>query len=424
MTFVPSQVAASASLLPWPAQAKPEDKATIKKAAETMHQLQDRWTQLASKGAEGAKEILEAFSGVSYSSFTIKVPPGQSVGVDIEDRTITSVNTRKLGWSVGDTIQEINGQEAKDEETVVNYVKTAKQEGKELVFKVQRLSESPWVSLERALTNAYADVDAEVVLPEPDQVSDMFRDLKNNVNLAKDEIIEMAVVKVRMYMLNSGVVRAEPLKFKEEGVRDVVKDVFLPWYNAYRFLVQEMLIYSNLVRALPDGHPMKAKSVHFVMIPEPDMKAINPEITQAVRRMQNVVELGRTCRERRKVGLKMPLKSMTIMNKDQGFIKDVKALQKYIEEELNVVELNFRADAEITLSGTLNFKELGKRLGKDMKAVKDAVTNLSQAELVDFEKTGEITIQGHKLAGDDIQLSRKLKERPSLRISIGIYIAY
>ena len=30
------------------------------------------------------------------------------------------------------------------------------------------------------------------------------------------------------------------LKFKEDGVRDVVKDVFLPWYNAYRFLVQNV----------------------------------------------------------------------------------------------------------------------------------------------------------------------------------------
>ncbi len=29
-------------------------------------------------------------------------------------------------------------------------------------------------------------------------------------------------------------VRAETLKFKEEGVFSVVKDVFLPWYNAYR----------------------------------------------------------------------------------------------------------------------------------------------------------------------------------------------
>merc|ERR1719310_1937333 len=45
---------------------------------------------------------------------------------------------------------------------------------------------------------------------------------------------------VRMYLCNSPVVRAEPLKFKEDGVRDVVKDVFLPWYNAYRFLVQEV----------------------------------------------------------------------------------------------------------------------------------------------------------------------------------------
>ncbi len=32
--------------------------------------------------------------------------------------------------------------------------------------------------------------------------------------------------------------RTETLRFKEEGVFAVVKDVFLPWYNAYRFLVQ------------------------------------------------------------------------------------------------------------------------------------------------------------------------------------------
>ncbi|CAN8276066.1 unnamed protein product [Cochlearia groenlandica] len=43
---------------------------------------------------------------------------------------------------------------------------------------------------------------------------------------------------VRLYLINSPVVRAEPLRFKKEGVLGVVKDVFLPWYNAYRFLVQ------------------------------------------------------------------------------------------------------------------------------------------------------------------------------------------
>ena len=45
---------------------------------------------------------------------------------------------------------------------------------------------------------------------------------------------------LHLYLVNSPVVRAETLKFKESGVKDVVKDVFLPWFNAYRFLMQNM----------------------------------------------------------------------------------------------------------------------------------------------------------------------------------------
>ena len=44
----------------------------------------------------------------------------------------------------------------------------------------------------------------------------------------------------RLYLCNSPAVRADNLRFKEEGVRDVLKDVFLPWYNAYRFLMQNV----------------------------------------------------------------------------------------------------------------------------------------------------------------------------------------
>ncbi|KAI0559460.1 isoleucine--tRNA ligase cytoplasmic [Gracilaria domingensis] len=45
---------------------------------------------------------------------------------------------------------------------------------------------------------------------------------------------------LRLYLINSPVVRAEPLKFREDGVRDVVRDVMLPWFNALRFLVQNV----------------------------------------------------------------------------------------------------------------------------------------------------------------------------------------
>ena len=49
---------------------------------------------------------------------------------------------------------------------------------------------------------------------------------------------------VRLYLVNSPVVRAEPLKFREDGVSNVLKDVLKPWYNAYRFCVENCQKYS------------------------------------------------------------------------------------------------------------------------------------------------------------------------------------
>lgn len=40
---------------------------------------------------------------------------------------------------------------------------------------------------------------------------------------------------LRLYLINSPVLRAETLKFKEEGVREIVSSVLLPWYNSYKF---------------------------------------------------------------------------------------------------------------------------------------------------------------------------------------------
>lgn len=43
---------------------------------------------------------------------------------------------------------------------------------------------------------------------------------------------------LRLYLINSPVVRADNLNFQEAGVFAVVKDVFLPWYNAYRWEIR------------------------------------------------------------------------------------------------------------------------------------------------------------------------------------------
>jgi isoleucyl-tRNA synthetase len=43
---------------------------------------------------------------------------------------------------------------------------------------------------------------------------------------------------MRLYLISSPAVRAENLRFTETGVSDMVKDIFLPFFNAYRFFVQ------------------------------------------------------------------------------------------------------------------------------------------------------------------------------------------
>ena len=51
---------------------------------------------------------------------------------------------------------------------------------------------------------------------------------------------------VRLYMINSPVVRAETLKFKEDGVREIVSSVLIPWKNCYLFFEQQTALFKKL----------------------------------------------------------------------------------------------------------------------------------------------------------------------------------
>jgi len=48
---------------------------------------------------------------------------------------------------------------------------------------------------------------------------------------------------LRLYLINSPVVRAEPLRFREDGVKDIVKDVFLPLFNAAKFFTSNCNLF-------------------------------------------------------------------------------------------------------------------------------------------------------------------------------------
>ena len=50
---------------------------------------------------------------------------------------------------------------------------------------------------------------------------------------------------LRLYLINSPVVRAEPMRFTESGVKEIVARVLLPLWNSYRFFQEQTLLYKK-----------------------------------------------------------------------------------------------------------------------------------------------------------------------------------
>ncbi|KAF0975328.1 hypothetical protein FDP41_005659 [Naegleria fowleri] len=260
---------------------------------------------------------------------------------------------------------------------------------------------------------------------------------------------------LRLYLINSPVVRAEPLKFKEAGVRDVVKDVLLQWYNAYRFFVQAVRRYvtetgepfnsdiansakienimdkwivsssNSLLKAIAEE--MKAyrlynvtpkletfidhltrceASVHFEMLPQCDESKIDLEIERTVEAMQSVVKVGRTLRVRKNIPSRTPVSEFIVCNVDEDFIRRVKEMDYFIKKELNVhgniVATSDIRQYSVKLEASPDNRLLGQRLGKKFREVNQAIKSLTHEQLVQFLKTREVVLCGERITSEEL----------------------
>jgi isoleucyl-tRNA synthetase len=104
---------------------------------------------------------------------------------------------------------------------------------------------------------------------------------------------------------------------------------------------------------------------------------LNPAIEVAVSRMQAVIQLGRTARERKTLPLKFPLATITVVNSDKQYLQDVNDLKSYIIEELNVKDVALSSDSSsVVTSAKPDFDVLGKRLRGDMGKVQKAIMSM------------------------------------------------
>lgn len=176
-------------------------------------------------------------------------------------------------------------------------------------------------------------------------------------------------------------------------------------------------IYQRLLPFIPkDMRAADDQSVHFLKFPEVREELFDTVVERRVGRMQRVIDLARVSRERRTIGLKTPLKTLVVINHDQQYLDDIKSLENYICEELNVRDLVLTTDEakyNVVYSATADWPVLGKKLKKDMARVKKGLPKLTSTDVQEYVKQKFILIDGIRLEEGDLVVRRGVPEDES-----------
>ncbi len=324
---------------------------------------------------------------------------------------------------------------------------------------------------------------------------------------------------LRLCLLGSSVVRAEDLRFSEQSVREVMRTMILPLWNAYSFLVTyarvdewqpasgaaappasprnvldrwilsrleetvadvtermdayelqpSALRFSSFIGDLTNWYIRRSRrrfwksqndadkaeayeTLHYVLVTFAQLTApFIPFVTECMyrnlrtdsmpesvhlcdypttdggfrddalnRRMEHTmaaVTLGRYLRTQAAIRVRQPLPEAVLVAADAGVRADLAAMREVIAEELNVKRIEVQADEEelVDLSAKANFKRLGPRLGKRMRAAAAAVQELTAVQLRALRQGETLTIEPDaegpvEICLEDVVVHRQEKE--------------
>ncbi|MEZ4433050.1 MAG: isoleucine--tRNA ligase [bacterium] len=343
---------------------------------------------------------------------------------------------------------------------------------------------------------------------------------------------------LRAYLINSPIVRAEPLRFSEDGVREVVRTVLIPLRNAWSFLVQYanidgwhpvhgidgtptppvserpeldrwlQSVLQTLVREVntqmegyylyrvippvlgfiddltnwyirrsrrrfwrpagdPAGRADKAAayatlhetlvtfakvlapilpfvteslyqnlavepgvaehdSVHLCDYPEVDASRIDTALERQIAEIRRVVTLGRALRERHQLKVRQPLRRLTVVHHDTDVLDAIKSHAELIAEELNIkqIALSRHDDDLATLSFKPDYKQLGRKLGKQMKAAAATIATWGANEWATLRDGGTLDVEGTPISAADVIIHREPRDGVVIEVDAGLTVAF
>ena len=152
-------------------------------------------------------------------------------------------------------------------------------------------------------------------------------------------------------------------------------------------------LYADLTKGM-EGMPA---SVHLAAYPVAGETDKNLE-----RRMelaQHISSMVLSLRKKEHIIVRQPLQCITVPVTDNCLREDLENVRQLILDEVNVKELRFADANMLEKKVKCNFRVMGKKFGKLMKAVNAAVTALGQDEInrLDSEGTLSLQVEGQEL---------------------------
>ena len=136
-------------------------------------------------------------------------------------------------------------------------------------------------------------------------------------------------------------------------------------------------------------------SVHLANFPVADESLINTELEARMQMAQDVTSMVLALRRKVNIKVRQPLQCIMIPVVDEDQKRHIEAVKDLIMSEVNVKEVRFVEGASGVLVKKVkcDFKKLGPKFGKQMKAVAAAVSEMTQEAIAELEKNGKYTFQ-------------------------------
>ena len=164
----------------------------------------------------------------------------------------------------------------------------------------------------------------------------------------------------------------------------------------------------RLYNDLTAGTPNKVDSVHLDRFPEADEALIDKHLEQQTELAQKVTSMVLSLRKKEHVIVRQPLQRICIPVNSVELKENLTAVRQLILDEVNVKEMEFVEGSMLEKKVKCNFRVMGKKFGKQMKAVAACVAEMTQQQIAELEVEGKfaLTIDGAQLVieRDDVEI--------------------